>query len=249
MVNLYQQKETASEYKPCLTGHRSNYFFVPLAIIIAGAMISGAVIYSNNKNVNLAEEAQRQIAQAPEKTEDPSKIYSVSVDDDPIKGNPNAKITIIEFSDFQCPFCKKVLPTIQKILENYSDKVKFVYRDFPLDFHNNAQIAAEASECADDQGKFWEYHNLLFGKQKEWEEADGVKKFKKYAESLKLDAEKFDQCLDSGKYEEEVKKDLSDGKKNGVSGTPAFFINGRKLVGAQPYEEFKKIIDEELNKL
>lgn len=235
-----EQKETF--FKPT---YKSNYFFIPLAIIIAGIIIAGAVIYSNNKNANLTGEAQKNIAPQ-EEEEDTSKVYPVSVGDDPQKGNSEAKITIIEFSDFQCPFCKKALPTIDKILEDYPNQIKFVYRDFPLDFHDNAQKAAEAAECADDQGKFWEYHDLLFEHQDEWSEDS--EEFKKYAKDLGLDEPQFVQCLDSGKYKEEVKKDQSDGESVGVSGTPTFFINGHKLVGAKPYQEFKKIIDEELKK-
>lgn len=234
---IEQNEQKTNKYK-------LNYFSVPLAIVIAGVIIAGAVIYGNNKKINLAGEAQKPIAE--QREEDASRVYEVDIDDDAIKGNPDAKITIIEFSDYQCPYCAKAEATLKKIAENYSDKVRFVYRDFPLDFHDNAQKAAEATECAKEQGRFWEYHDLLFAKQDKWSEDS--KEFKKYAKDLGLNESQFAQCLDSGKYKEEVKKDLSDGEAVGVSGTPAFFINGRKLVGAQPYEEFKNIIDDELAK-
>lgn len=237
-----QQKEITSKYK-------SNYFSIPLAIIIAGAMISGAVIYSNNKNSNLAGEAQKPVASpAGQEEEDTTKVYSVSADDDAVKGDADAKITIIEFSDYQCSFCAKAEATLKKIFNEYGDKVKLVYRDYPLDFHDNAQDAAEAAECAGDQNKFWEYHDLLFAKQDKWSESKDGAEFKTYAKDLRLDAVAFSQCLDSDKYAEEVKKDQSDGEAVGVSGTPAFFINGRKITGAQPFSEFKKIIDEEIIK-
>ncbi len=170
------------------------------------------------------------------------KRIEVSADDDPSIGSENASVTIVEFSDFQCPFCARAVPTVKQILKEYDGKVKIVYRDFPLGFHENAQKAAEASECADEQGKFWEYHDLLFENQGN---LDAVS-LKKYAKDLKLNTSEFDACLDSGKYAAEVQKDASDGQSYGVSGTPAFFINGRLVSGAQPFENFKKIIDEEL---
>lgn len=172
---------------------------------------------------------------------------AVSADDDPSIGPENASVTIIEFSDFQCPFCTKAEPVISQILENYKGKVRFVYRDFPLSFHQYAQKAAEASECADEQGKFWKYHDTLFEKQSEWS-SEGVAKLKEYAADLGLNAEQFNKCLDSGKYASEVQKDFTDGQEAGVSGTPAFFINGKALVGAQPFEAFQQIIEQELSK-
>jgi protein-disulfide isomerase len=168
----------------------------------------------------------------------------VSVDDDPFKGEENAPVTIIEFSDYQCPFCKKVEPTINQIIETYGDKIRFVYRDFPLGFHKYAQKAAEAAECADEQGKFWEYHDKLFENQ----QAINIENMKQWAKDLNLDSSKFDECLDSGKYASEVQKDFEDGQAIGVSGTPTFFINGQRLVGAQPFSAFKAVIDDELGK-
>ncbi|MEM4347151.1 MAG: DsbA family protein [Candidatus Altiarchaeota archaeon] len=172
----------------------------------------------------------------------------VSVDNDPVKGQKDAKVTIVEFSDFQCPFCARFFQqTLPQIDRDYikTGKVKFVYRDFPLSFHQYAQKAAEAAECANEQGKFWQYHDILYGNQSDWS-SGGITKLKEYAKKLDLDTKKFDECLDSGKYFQEVQKDFSDGQSYGVSGTPTFFINGIKLVGAQPYETFKKIIEQEL---
>ena len=168
-------------------------------------------------------------------------------DDDAVKGDANAPVTIIEWSDFECPFCERfytqTLPSIQK---EYIDtgRVKFVYRDFPLDFHQNAQKAAEAAECADEQGKFWEMHDLLF----ENGVSGGVSAFKKYASDLGLDTGKFNDCLDSGKMASEIAKDLQDGARAGIRGTPGFIINGQLVSGAQPFENFKQIIDAELAK-
>ncbi|MCS7109249.1 MAG: DsbA family protein, partial [Candidatus Micrarchaeota archaeon] len=162
------------------------------------------------------------------------------------RGNPDAPITIIEYSDFQCPFCSKVQPTIEQILKDYDGKVKIYYEQFPLtQIHPNAQKAAEASLLAAEQGKFWEYHDILFKNQDKLD----VKYLKEYASQLGLDAEKFNYGLDSGIKAQTVNKNLQEGIKNGVQGTPTFFINGHILTGAQPYSVFKQIIDSELNRL
>jgi len=196
-------------------------------------------------NTSLPPHEQGKESPAPEQQK--TVIESIA-DDDPVRGDSNAKVTIVEFSDFQCPFCAKAYPTVKQTLETYSGKVRLVYRDFPLSStHPLAQKAAEASECAEEQGKFWEYHDKLFESQAEWA-GKGAEQFKKYAQDLGLDAEKFNACLDSDKYREEVLKDLGDGQKLGVTGTPTFFINGKMLVGAQPFEAFKQIIEEELSK-
>lgn len=184
---------------------------------------------------------------APTAPEVPSGPVDVSLDDDPVLGDADAKVTIVEFSDYECPFCGRYFTqTYPQLKKDYVDtgKVKIVFRDYPLPFHSNAQKAAEAAECADDQGKFWEMHNKLFSNQ----QALDVASLKKYAGELALDQTKFDECLDSGKYESEVQNDLSQGGSYGVSGTPSFFVNGIMLVGAQPYSEFKKLIDAELAK-
>ncbi|MCP3104428.1 thioredoxin domain-containing protein [Myxococcus sp. K15C18031901] len=160
----------------------------------------------------------------------------------PSKGPDTAPITIVEFSDFQCPFCSRAIGTVDEVMKEYDGKVKLVFRQFPLDFHKEAQKAAEASLCANDQGKFWEMHDKLFASQS----ALQVDNLKKYAGELKLDQAKFDKCLDSGEKAATVKSDMADAQKVGVTGTPAFFINGIMLSGAQPIDEFKSIIDAEL---
>ena len=170
-------------------------------------------------------------------------VIEVSADDDPFLGSENAPITIVEFSDYQCPYCSKFEETTFLDLKSkYIDTglIRLVFRDFPLtSIHQYAQKSAEASECADEQGKFWEYHSVLFNNQNALTLAD----LKKYAVDLKLDATKFDACLDSGKYEDEVQKDMQDGISYGVAGTPAFFVNGKILEGAQPLSEFERLIN------
>ncbi len=160
----------------------------------------------------------------------------------PSRGPDSAPITIVEFSDFQCPFCSRAVKTVDEVLKAYPDKVKLVFRQFPLDFHKEAPKAAEASLCAQDQNKFWEYHDALFANQ----QALKVEDLKAHAKKVGLDSAKFDQCLDSGEKAAVVKADQEAGSKVGVTGTPAFFINGILLSGAQPFDEFKSVIDNEL---
>ncbi len=177
------------------------------------------------------------------------ETVEVSEDDDPVKGDLSAPITIIEFSDFQCPYCAKFYTdTLPQLEQEYIDtgKVKIVYRDFPLtNIHPLATPAALAAECANEQDKFWEYHNILFEKQDEWVNI-GEDKLKEYATEIGLNEEQFNSCLDSEKYKDEVLADLDDGASAGVTGTPAFFVNGRMLSGAQPLSAFQSIIEEEL---
>jgi protein-disulfide isomerase len=188
-----------------------------------------------------------------------NKPIMVSLDDDPVKGNSDAPITIVEFSDFQCPFCARFhMQTLPQIIEEYVDtgKVKFVYRDYPIQgSHPNALPAAAASECAHEQDKYWGYHDKLFENQNVWnnlEISSSVETFKKYAQDLGMNESQFNSCLDSGKYLDEIKKDLKEGNDYGITGTPGFFIGNDKigfvkLNGAQPFEAFKRIIDMQLN--
>ena len=175
-------------------------------------------------------------------TAKPAQVMDVSVDDDPALGEANAPVTIIEFSDYQCPFCGKFFTETEgQLRKEYVEtgKVKLVYRDFPLEFHPEAEPAALAADCANEQGKFWEYHDLLFTNQAELSDAN----YKKWAADLGLDTTKFNTCYKKLKYLDEVKKDMADGQKYGVSGTPAFFVNGKMITGAQPYAIFKQEID------
>jgi protein-disulfide isomerase len=162
----------------------------------------------------------------------------------PSRGPANAPIEIVEFSDFQCPFCQRANPTVEQVLKVYGDKVKFVYRHYPLPNHPNAKPAAEASVCADQQGQFWKYHDRLFASPDKLTDAD----LKSHAAALGLDAAAFNSCFDAGTGRSRVEQDMKDATEAGVSATPSFFINGRSLEGAQPFEAFRQIIDEELAK-
>jgi len=172
-------------------------------------------------------------------------IVQVSADDDPAIGPPDAPVLIVEFSDFQCSYCARfATETLGQILDAYGDQVRLVFRDFPLtSMHTHAQKAAEASQCAYEQGEYWEYHDLLFQNQ----QALDVDSLKGYAQQLGLDTDAFNECLDSGQYSSEVQNDLTQGQSYGVTGTPTFFINGHLLRGAKPFSDFQAMIEEELS--
>ena len=160
----------------------------------------------------------------------------------PSRGPAAAPVTIVEFSDFECPYCSRAEETISEVVRVYGDKVRVVYRDLPLPNHQSAPKAAEAAHCAGEQGKYWEMHARLFANQR----ALDVASLKGYAKDLKLDQAKFDKCLDSGATASLVEEGKKAGNELGISGTPAFFVNGIMINGAQPFDAFKEIIDAEL---
>lgn len=218
--------------------------YLPVSIVIAAVLISGSIVYTRSSGTSTGD-TQGNIAEQ-------TKKVDVSMDDDAYLGNPSAPVKIIEFSDFQCPYCRtfwsESLPSIKK---DYVDtgKAVFVYRDFPLSFHPAALISALAANCAKDQGKYWEMHDKMF--LEELGKGTGTITYgsvdlKKWAKEIGLDANTFNQCLDSQKYKAEVDKDIADGSSAGVSGTPTTFVNGVAIVGAQPYATFKAAIDKAL---
>ncbi len=168
----------------------------------------------------------------------------VSVDDDPSRGPDNATVTIVQFAEYQCPYCGKANASIEQVFDAYDGKVRMVYRDFPLSFHDRAIPAAIAANCAGEQDKYWEMHKLLMANQRALEEADLLS----YAQTLGLDVTAWNTCREDPAQEAEVQADIKDGAALGVTGTPAFFINGIMLSGAQPYSRFKEIIDRELDR-
>jgi protein-disulfide isomerase len=161
-----------------------------------------------------------------------------------VEGPANAPAQLIEFADFQCPYCQKVNPEINKLLQEFNGKLSFVYKDFPLPMHANAEKAAEAARCAGEQGKFWDYHNLLFTDKKL--QPDDLKL---EAGVLKLDTVKFDDCLDSGKEAASVNQDRTEGLNLGLSGTPSFFLNGHFFSGAVDYKQLHQMVEQQLNTL
>jgi protein-disulfide isomerase len=176
----------------------------------------------------------------------PPPVYRVEVpfNGAPIRGAEKAPVTIVKFEDFQCPFCKTAQPTFKELLKKYDGKVRLVHKDLPLEeIHPLARPAAEAARCAGEQGKFWEYHDKLYADSPKL----GVEDLKSAAKDVGLNLLSFDQCFASGKYRSAVQKDFNDGAKLGLTGTPAFFINGREISGAQPVDAFSAVIDEELS--
>jgi len=164
---------------------------------------------------------------------------------DPSIGSASAPVTIVEFSDFQCPYCRSVAPTLKQVRDTYGDKVRIVWKDYPLtQIHPEAFKAGEAAHCAGEQSKFWEYHDRLFANQTALQPTD----LKKYAVDLGLDATTFNACVDSSKYGDRVREGVAQGSRLGVNSTPTVYINGRLLSGAQPYETFVLVIDEELSR-
>lgn len=170
----------------------------------------------------------------------------VSIQNAPVRGAVDAPVTLVEFSDFECPFCKQARPTLKQLLERYPGKVRLAYRDFPLDsIHPQARRASEAARCAHDQGKFWEYHDVLFAQSPKL----ATEHLRRYAGEVGLDVTKFDSCVSAGTHKAAVQRDLDEGHRLGITGTPAFFVNGRPLSGAQPLEAFAKVIDDELTRV
>jgi len=174
-------------------------------------------------------------------------VYDVSAGSSPFKGGSRAKVTVVEFSDFQCPFCKKGASLLREITKKYGDKVKIAFKQYPLPFHQQASKAAEASLCANELGgakSFWKYHDKLFSEQGKLAVADLIA----HGVAQGLNPEKFKKCLDSGRHAGTVKKEMDEGKAVGVKSTPTFFVNGKMVSGAQPLSVFSEIIDEELKK-
>jgi protein-disulfide isomerase len=170
----------------------------------------------------------------------------VSIDGAPFKGPAKAPVAIVEFTDFHCPFCKQVLPTLTQLVARYGDQVKLVFKDFPIDqLHPGASKAHEAARCANEQGKFWPFHDKLFANATK----TSPEELKTYAGEVGLDVAAFEKCYTSGNYTVAVQKDIDEGRNIGVNGTPGFFINGRLLSGAQPLDAFARVIDDEISRL
>jgi protein-disulfide isomerase len=165
----------------------------------------------------------------------------VTIGDAPVRGASGAPVTIIEYADYECPYCQQIQPVIERIEKEYKDKVAFVFKDVPLPMHANAQKASEAAHCAGAQGKFWEYHDRLFTTQQY-----DVAHLREYARSLALDGTAFDKCLDTGAQAQRIKAYVAEAQAIALPGTPGFFVNGRLLSGAVDYETLRQAIDEEL---
>ncbi|MFA6391608.1 MAG: DsbA family protein [Patescibacteria group bacterium] len=198
--------------------------FILLTIVFAAVLIFQIYALINN----------------PENEVSDLKVYDVSADNDPYLGSPDAKVKIIAFEDFECPFCGEAFSIIRELTSTYGDQIQFVFRDFPIvENHPNAPKAHEAAECANAQGKFWQMHDKLYQNQENLSVAD----LKQFAIGIGLDAKSFDTCLDSGRFAAEIEKDRTDGIAVDVRGTPTWFLNGYRIEGVVPLEDFKALID------
>ncbi len=270
MKELEDNESSNLESKPesvIIKKSTSNGLIIGIVIAVGIAAFFAGLYVSNTSSDQISQKElddaldrlELRLLQGELPAQQPTGPLKISVDDDPMLGNPDAPITIIEFSDFQCPFCAKFhVDTLPQLKEEYisTGKVNFVYRDFPIQsIHPNAVPAALASECADDQGKFWEMHDMIFKNMQIWKDLpidQSVVLFKQYAFELVLDSDEFDSCMDSGKHLDEIRKDFEDGSRYGVSGTPGFFVGNddigfTKLIGAQPFSSFQRVIDGQLN--
>ena len=248
-----------------ITMKKSTYKSLIIGItisLIAVAFFSGYTLGSQTVQPLVIQENPQAKPVTPQPTQTPSaeepRIF-VSLSDDPVKGDPNARVTIVEFSDFQCPFCARFFEqTLPQIQQEYIDsgKVKLVFRDFPLEsIHANARAAAIAAGCANDQNMFWQYHDKLFEGQTQWAHLsaiDAENTFAQYSSELGLNSENFNSCLSSKTHLNEINEDFQNGANYGVTGTPAFFIGNDKngyvtVIGAKPYSSFQQVIDKELS--
>jgi protein-disulfide isomerase len=240
-----------------MQGNSSSGGLVAAALILGASILGGAYLLTMSVDRGSAQlaslnESLKTAAKAPAAAArpsapgrpDPQKIYDIKVGDSPIRGSKDAKVTIVEWADFQCPFCVRVNPTLEKVAKEYGDKVRFSFKHLPLSMHAKARAAHEASEAAHRQGKFWEMHDLIFASPKDLSPAT----YLRYAGEMGLDIDQYKSDISSTSVRKVVDDDLATARKLGVSGTPSFFINGRFLSGAQPYGSFARVIDEELAK-
>jgi len=221
-------EETTTEEETTQPSVRRNPITIVISIIAVVIIGLGVYFYLWVKQSNRNDNQNTDISSVIETT------------DDPYFGQADAKIVIVEFSDFQCPYCLQAFPVVRQIFTDYKDQIKFIYRDFPLIAqHPQAEKAAEAGECAQEQGKFWEMHDKIFINQSDLTDPS----LKRYAKEIGLDSASFIACLDSGRMSGEVQEDLSNGLQVGVSATPTFYFNGRKFEGSMTYEQMSAIID------
>lgn len=220
---------------------RTQFYAILLPVAFALGLGAGYLLWGSQAEAAAAQKAQPTSAAAQQQE---VKRYDVSEDDDPVYGPDSAPVTIIEFSDYECPYCSRWHSEVfLKLREEYGKKVRVIYRDFPLiSIHGEALPAAIAANCANEQGAYWKYHDLLFSGGGEF----GRDTYLMYAAQLGLKMDQFTQCIDTEKYSDEVMADYQYAADLGIRSTPTFFINGIPVVGAQPFNVFKEVIDKEL---
>jgi len=232
-----------SEPTDTLTFKRAHLYAVLLPLAFVAGLAVGFILWGRGAAV-VPQTAVRPTVEPSDEQPQEVTRYDISEDDDPVFGPEDAPITIIEFSDFECPFCRKWhLEVWPRLLEAYPDQIRLVYRDFPLtNIHANATPAASAANCAGEQGEYWAFNDLLFSMRLDLNKTS----YHAYADELGLDVDAFDQCLESGRHNAEVMADLEYAANLGISSTPTFFVNGIPVVGAQPFEIFSQLISKEL---
>jgi len=255
VVEIEDEEDEAEEVveapEETITFKLSHFYSVLVVLAFAVGILVGYVAWGRDSAVTTAaapaaaaaQQPSGQVVEAPQPTRNPYTRYDIPTDGYPSLGPGDAPITIVEFSDFQCPFCRRFHDeTYQALLDAYPDKIRFVYRNLPLtSIHPNAMPAAIASLCANDQNAYWDYHEKLFSSETLDEPT-----YIQYATDLGLDVETFTACLSSGSHDAEIKADMDFSLGLGVQSTPTFFINGLAVVGAQPLSNFQQIIDKEL---
>jgi len=243
-----------------MQGSSSGGALVAAALITGASVLGGAYLLSMSVDrgsaqlatLNESLKAAAEAAGAPvaaarpsgPKRPDPKKVYDIELGDAPIRGSESATITIVEWADFQCPFCVRVNPTLDQIQKEYGDKVRIAFKHLPLSMHAKARAAHQAAEAAHRQGKFWEMHDRIFESPKDL----NPETYLRYANEMGLDIDRYNSDFSSTSVRKAIDENLAAATKLGVSGTPSFFVNGRFLSGAQPYGSFARVIDEELAK-
>lgn len=225
-------------------------YAIPFSIILAGVIVASAIVFTNRTNIADIAGTGKQLAAAQTgSTLKPADMQALG-QNAPMLGDPRAPVTVVEFADYQCPFCGRFYQTTEKsIIDTYvkTGKVKFVFRDFAF-LGEESSLAAQAARCAGDQGKYWQYHDYLFDHQNgENEGSFAASHLKIFAQTLGLATSQFNNCLDSGTHKKEVEDDTALGRKFGVNGTPSSFVNGAMITGAVPFNEFDQKIKEALN--
>ncbi len=248
---VIEEKNEMPDADDFVTFKRSHFYSALVVLAFGVGLLLGYVLWARGGAVTAVAPAQAQTANQPSGpvveapvTEQPQYVrYDIPTEGFPSRGPENAPITIVEFSDFECPFCRRFFEeTYVPLLEAYPGQIRFVYRNLPLtSIHPNAMSAAAASLCANDQDAYWEYHDLLFSS-----DMFGRDVYIQYATDLGLDVEEFTACLESGRHEEFIQQDMEFALNLGVQSTPTFFINGLAIVGAQPLSSFQQLIDLEL---
>lgn len=224
--------------------------FLAVSILIAAVLISGSIFYNKNSGSGANNQVKNNLADIKNNIANTNleEVLKIKPDFDVVLGDPNAPVTIIEYSDYECPFCEMFFSQTESLIRKdfiETGKAKMIYRDFPLEFHQYAMPAALAANCAKEQGKFWAYHDEIFKNHNNLVNFNYIETAKK----LGMDENKFKSCFESQKYKEQIQQVFEEAKSIGVQGTPTFFINDKMIVGAQPYEKFKSLIEQELNNI